>query len=404
MGYLSTEQEQLVVNFFSTLNERNRRHFASLQSKILGHGSKQYLADLFSINIKTISRGIQEITSNELPEISSERSRLEGGGRKDYLQKFPNIDEAFLDVLKDNTAGDPMNDSVIWTNIKQDQIVSQLYLKHNHKVSRTVVTQLLEKHNFKKRKLQKDLPLKDVEFRDAQFLKIAALKEEYEVNNCPILSIDTKKKEMLGNFYRDGTVYCTETIYTFDHDFKSFSDGVLIPYGIYDYLKNVGYMYLGNSKDTSEFSCDNIKKWWDKYGIKNYKNSTSILILCDGGGSNSSSHYIFKEDLQRLSNEIKKEIRIAHYPPYTSKYNPIEHRLFSYISKAWSGVVFDNIQKIVSILEKTTTKKGLVIEVELVDDKIYETGRKYAEGFKESMKLIFDEKMPKWNYRVVPEI
>ncbi len=402
MSLLTPAQETLVSVFYKTLNEKDRRHFASVESELLGHGSKKYLADLFGINPKTITRGVKAIHNPDMMEVSFGRMRSEGGGRKDYKQKYSNIDEAFLDVLKDNTAGDPMDITVKWTNIKQDEIVELLAKKHGLKVSRTVVVQLLEKHNFRRRKLQRNLPLKEVENRDAQFLTIAKYKEEYTTAGNPILSIDTKKKEMMGNFYRGGQLYCTETKYTFDHDFNSFAEGVLIPYGIYDYNKNYGYMYLGNSKDTSEFSCDNIRNWWEKHGKIHYANSNKILILCDGGGSNSSGHYIFKEDLQKLANAINKEIRIAHYPPYTSKYNPIEHRLFSYISKAWAGVVFDNMDRIKALLEKTTTKKGLKIEVEIIDEK-YETGRKYENGFKENMKLIFDGKLPKWNYKAIPE-
>lgn len=400
--FLTDTQETLVAAFYNSLNEKDKRRYASVNAEILGHGSKKYLAKLFNISTKTITRGVNEIQNHDVFISEDNRIRSVGAGRKDYDTKFPTIDEAFLDVLKDNTAGDPMDDTVKWTNVKQTEIVDQLLKKHDLKVSRTVVAQLLEKHDFRKRKLQKYLPLKDVENRDEQFNIISKYKEKYTATGNPIISIDTKKKEMMGNFCREGQLYCTETKFTFDHDFNSFADGILIPYGIYDYNKNLGFMYLGNSKDTSEFSCDNIKKWWEKYGETHYREATSILILCDGGGSNSSAHYIFKEDLQKLANAIKKEIRIAHYPPYTSKYNPIEHRLFSYISKAWAGVVFDNINRIKSLLEKTTTKKGLKIEVEIVDDK-YETGRKYEYGFKENMKLIFDEKLPKWNYRAIVE-
>lgn len=402
MNPFTPKQEEIISSFFNSLNEKDKRHFASVESKLMGHGSKKYLANLLGISVKTIIRGVKEIENSENLNQTFDRVRNVGGGRKDYEKKFTNIDNAFLDVLKDNTAGDPMDVNVKWTNLKQDEIVKQLSEKHQINVSRTVVIQLLEKHKFCKRKLQKDLPLKDVEDRNEQFLTIAKYKEEYTEAKNPILSIDTKKKEMIGNFYRDGQLYCTETKYTFDHDFKSFAEGILIPYGIYDYNKNLGYMYLGTSKDTSEFSCNNIKNWWEKHGKFQYENSNSILILCDGGGSNSSRHYIFKEDLQKLSNSINKEIRIAHYPPYTSKYNPIEHRLFSYISKAWSGVVFDNIERIKTLLEKTTTKKGLKIEVEIVNDK-YEIGRKIDDNFKENMKIIFDDKLSKWNYKVVPE-
>ncbi len=387
--------EEKIKTFYKGLDEKNKRQFATLQSEILGHGGIKYTSELLGVSVKTIYRGKNEDI------VTDERIRKQGAGRKKIEAKIPSIDEMFLSVLKDHTAGNPMDDKVLWTNLKQDEISLLIYKKYNVNVSRTIIRQLLEKHNYKRRKLQKDLPLREVADRDAQFKTINKYKEEYIKRGNPILSIDTKKKEMIGNFYRDGQLYCTETIYTFDHDFKNFAEGVIIPYGIYDYIDNKGYMYLGTSKDTSEFSCDNIKKWWEKYGKYQYKDCDSILILCDGGGSNNSRHHIFKDDLQKLSNSIGKQIRIAHYPPYTSKYNPIEHRLFSYISKAWSGVVFDSIETVKKLIEKTTTKKGLKIEVEIIEN-VYETGRKVDPNFKDNMKIEFDNYLPKWNYKVNP--
>jgi hypothetical protein len=188
----------------------------------------------------------------------------------------------------------------------------------------------------------------------------------------------------------------------FDHDFSSFSDGVIIPHGIYDLKLNEGYITLGTSKDTSEFSCECIKDWWDNVGKYNYPNANSILILADGGGSNSSRHYIFKHDLQQLVNDIGVEIRIAHYPPYTSKYNPIEHRMFCHVTRACQGVVFDTIEIVKELMEKTSTKTGLSVLVS-IKDKIYETGRKVTDKFKKNMKIVFDDFLGKWNYRAIPE-
>jgi len=399
MIQFQSSQEEKIKTFFNTLHEKDKRRFASLQSEILGHGGKTYISQLLNISTRTIARGVKEY-NNILNDV--DRVRNKGAGRKTFDKKHPDIDQIFLNVLKGNTAGSPMDDKVLWTTLKQEEIALLIYKKHGVNISRTVIRQLLIKHNYRRRKLQKYLPLKEVADRDEQFKNITRIKDEYIKKGNPILSIDTKKKEMIGNFYRDGQLYCTETIYTFDHDFRNFAEGVIVPYGIYDYVKNIGYMYIGTSKDTSEFSCDNIKRWWEKYGKETYKDSDSILILCDGGGSNSSRHYIFKDDLQKLSDYIGKGIRIAHYPPYTSKYNPIEHRLFSYISKAWSGVVFDSIETVKKLIEKTTTKKGLKVEAEIIDYK-YETGRKTEINFKNNMKIIFDDFLPKWNYHVIPQ-
>lgn len=175
----------------------------------------------------------------------------------------------------------------------------------------------------------------------------------------------------------------------------------MVPHGIYDINLNKGYMTLGVSSDTSEFACESICRWWVDYGKTEYPNSNEILILCDGGGSNSSRHYIFKEDLQKLSNELGIEIRIAHYPPYTSKYNPIEHRLFSHITRACQGAIFKSVDIVNKLMESTTTTKGLTV-VSSILNKSFETGRKIADDFKENMTIQFDEFLPNWNYVAVP--
>lgn len=401
MQRYTKEQEERLKKFYRTLNERDRRRFLSMESEILGHGSIKYLSNLFDVSERTINRGKIEFKKLDPSKTDNERIRKGGAGKKPYIETYPELDSIFLEVLKNNTAGDPMDTTVKWTNLKQDEIAELIEKQSGIKISRTVVRELLSRHNYRPRKAQKSLPMKEVKNRNAQFEKISYYKDLYIELNYPIISIDTKKKEYIGNFYREEHLYCTETIFTFDHDFNSFAEGVIIPYGIYDYRKNKGFMYLGNSKDTSEFGCNNIKKWWINYGQKEYKDAKSILVLCDGGGSNHANHYLFKEYLQKLSDDIGVEIRIAHYPPYTSKYNPIEHRLFCYISKTWAGVIFDSIKTVKQLIEKTTTKKGLEVVVEIVD-KVYRTGRKYKEDFKESMSIIFDDKLPKWNYKTVP--
>lgn len=243
--------------------------------------------------------------------------------------------------------------------------------------------------------------MKCVKHRDEQFENIACLKAEYTAAGNPIVSLDTKKKENLGNFYRAGHLYTTEELQVYDHDFNSQADGIVIPHGIYDLQHNTGYINLGTSHDTSEFACDCIRNWWVNEGRFNYPNATSILVLCDGGGSNSSRHYIFKQDLQALVDDLGIEIRIAHYPPYTSKYNPIEHRLFPHVTRACQGVVFTSVELVKELMEKTHTRQGLTVTVQIVD-KVYQTGREVAKGFKETMRIVFDEFLPQWNYTAVP--
>ena len=243
--------------------------------------------------------------------------------------------------------------------------------------------------------------MKQVQQRDEQFKNIARLKQTYIAAGNPVISMDTKKKEYLGNFYRDGHLYTTEEIQVYDHDFASFAEGVIIPHGIYDLQRNTGYLHLGTSRDTSEFACDSLCNWWRHQGRLDYPHATSILVLCDGGGSNNSRHYIFKQDLQSLADEIGIEIRIAHFPPYTSKYNPIEHLLFPHVTRACQGVVFKSIELVKELMEKTHTRQGLKVTVQIVD-KVYQTGRKVAKGFKATMRIVFDQYLPRWNYTAVP--
>ena len=238
--------------------------------------------------------------------------------------------------------------------------------------------------------------------RNAQFERIAELRTLYEAKGNPVVSVDTKKKELIGNLFREGKIYTTETVEVFDHDFPSLAEGVAIPHAIYDIARNEGYVIIGTSRDTSEFACDSIRYWWDNFGKAHYPNADSILMLMDGGGSNSSRHYIFKQDLQALADEIGIEIRIAHYPPHTSKWNPIEHRLFPHITRSLQGMVLTTHQLAKELIEKTTTKSGLKV-FSSIFNRVYETGRKVAEGFKESMRIIFDDNLAPWNYVAVPE-
>ena len=313
---------------------------------------------------------------------------------------MPHLEENFLRVVKDYTAGDPMRPDVKWTNLTLGQIAERL-AEAGTPVSVTVVKQLLRKHRYIKRKARKSRSMGQHADRNRQFENIARLKQEYLETDNPILSIDTKKKELVGNFYREGRLYTQETIETFDHDFPSAASGVIIPHGLYDVKRNDGHVNLGTSHDTSEFACDSIEWWWESRGRTLYPRATSILLLCDGGGSNSANQYLFKEDLQRLVDRIGIEIRVAHYPPYASKYNPIEHRLFPHLTRACQGVIFHTVGLVKGLMEKAKTSTGLEVTVDILD-KVYQTGRKYAADFKETMKIVFDEVLPKWNYRAIP--
>lgn len=224
---------------------------------------------------------------------------------------------------------------------------------------------------------------------------------EFSRRGLPVLSIDTKKKETLGQLYRSGKSYCQEALKVHDHDFSHLGQGAVVPHGIYDVTKNIGYVSLGTSKDTSEFFCDNLRHHWHHGLQQEYPQADEVLLLMDGDGSNSCLHYIVKEDLQKLAQQLQITITVAHYPAYCSKYNPIEHRLFAHLQKSWDGVLFENYQVVKEQVEKTTTTTGLQV-VAWINQKKYQTGRKYSGDFKMNMTIQFDPIIPKWNYRIEP--
>ena len=236
---------------------------------------------------------------------------------------------------------------------------------------------------------------------DRQFQNIARLRADYEKAGNPIFSIDTKKKELIGDLFREGHAYTQQTIETLDHDFPSFASGVVYPHCLYDVQRNHGHINLGTSHDTSEFACDSIAFGWEHYGRLHYPHATSLLMLCDGGGSNASNRHVFKYGLEKLVDRIGLEIRVAHYPPYKSKYNPIEHRFFPHVTRACQGVIFISVETALGKMAQTSTTEGLTTTIHLLNGE-YPVGQKAPKNYKKNMRIVFDEELPAWNYRAVP--
>lgn len=392
--------EQSMKCLFEQLTEKDRRLYAAVETQKLARGGQHYIANLLGCSPKTIRRGHSDLADPErLPEAG--RIRHRGGGRTRILDKHPELDVQFKQVLQDDTAGDPMNAAIKWTNLAGTQIAEHLSEARGQPVRVHVVKQLLKKNKYVRRKARKSRRIGDCVHRDAQFQNIRKLKEQHIDLGYPILSIDTKKKELLGTLYREGKLYTTEVIEVFDHDFPYLATGIVIPYTLYDLRHNKAYVYLGTSKDTAEFVCDCLAHWWTHYGQFDYPDAPSILLLADGGGSNSSRHYIFKSELQRLADKLGVEIRMAHYPPYCSKWNPVEHRVFPHLTRAMQGVILTSHALVKDLIERTTTRTGLQVVAHIVD-KVYETGRKVADDFKETMRIVFDDHLGRWNYRAVP--
>lgn len=295
-----------------------------------------------------------------------------------------------------------MRVGVLWTNLSLRELSRRL-LALGTPASRRTIRRLLRKLKVGRRTARKKKTMGHHPDRNAQFENIARLRREYQAAGDPVISIDTKKKEQLGNFHRAGTTFTEQPVETFDHDFSSAGQGKLIPHGIYDLGREHAHVHLNTSHDTSELCCDSVALWWQQHGQSAYPHSQRLLILCDGGGSNSATQYLFKEDLQRLATRLGLEVRVAHYPPYCSKYNPIEHRVFPHLTRVCQGVIFHTLEIARQFMERTTTSTGLRVTVRILD-KVYETGRKYAADFRANMKILFDEHLPKWNYRAVPAL
>lgn len=297
-------------------------------------------------------------------------------------------------------AGLPQDKDVKWTHLSERTIADNLAAK-NQITSRYHVKQMLRFRQYKKRTLLKKIALKDVEGRNEQFEKIATYRTSFTNEGLPVISIDTKKKELLGNFSRSGTAYSTAERHANDHDFPSSAEGQIVPHGIYDVNENIGYVTLGLSRDTSEFVCDNLSKCWTETLQYKYPDAETMLLLCDGGGSNASAHYIVKQDLVKLAKSLNINILVAHYPPYCSKWNPIEHRLFSQITHTWSGVPLKNIEFVKNLTDTTTTRTGLKV-ITSINQKQYLTKREVSQGFRDNIEdyVTFDDKRPKWNYLI----
>ncbi len=322
------------------------------------------------------------------------------GGRKKASIACPELEENLREVIHDHTAGDPAREDVVWTYLSPPEIAEQLESRGTP-ICADTVRDLLHELGFVQRKAQKRLSMGATPFRNEQFENIARLKAEYLDSENPIISMDTKKKEHLGNFCRGGKLYTTGVIATFDHDFTSAASGLIIPHGLFVFKRNRGHINLGFNHDTSQFACDSLYLWWQRYGQSAYPKAKSILLLCDGGGSNNARHYIFKEDLLRTVNKVEIPIRVAHYPPYCSKYNPIEHRPFPHITRTLSGVVLKTVELVKDLIRRTHTRTGLKVTVGILK-KFYETKREATDRFLESFPIHFDDLLPDWNYVIHP--
>lgn len=389
--------------FISRLNECERRQFLSTKAISLHEQgfSISKVSKIMKVSKNTIYKGIRELRTGDNP--GKGRIRRQGGGRKSLLSLHPEWIDALKTVIEPYTAGLPQDADVLWVSMSVGQI-SRDMSKNGYDVSEYIVRQILDSMGFRHRSFMKDIAMKEVKDRDAQFKNISEIKTACEEIGLPLISIDTKKKEWIGNFKRNGKVLSKGQPKSLDHDFATFSDGQIVPHGIYDVTKNVGYMTIGTSHDTSKFVCDNISRVWKEHLQEQYDNAHTLVIMCDGGGSNSSSHHIVKQDLMELADKLNMNLLIMHYPPYCSKFNPIEHRLFAHITRSWSGAPLLSVKDAVQRAARTTTVKGLTVYVD-INSKTYDIQRPIDDSYKKKVtqRIVYHEQLPKWNYLIKPE-
>ena len=382
--------------YLSTLNELDARHYIAIWAMELGWGGISKVNKSTGKSVNTIRKGIREIKYKiNIKKLG--RLRKEGGGRKKISEKNPEVKKDIENILEENTAGDPMN-YLKWTNKSTYTITNELSSKGKN-ISEDTTGRIIKQLGYSLQLNVKSKESGSSEERDSQFRYINKQVKIFAKKNMPVISVDAKKKELVGNFKNNGRRWLKkgEAEMVNIYDFESLAKGKAIPYGIYEVLKNNGFVNVGISHDTSEFAVESIKKWWQNIGKKNYQNAKELLICADGGGSNASRSKLWKFYLQKFANKTGLKITVCHFPPGTSKWNKIEHKMFSFISMNWRGKPLTNYELIINLIEGTTTKKGLKIKAKM-DKKIYELGKKILEKEFNKINILEHKTNSKWNY------
>lgn len=389
----------LLISFTPCLKENDRRLFYGCVAEKLGYGGTSFVAEVTGASRNTVSTGIDDFAK---AEDRDGRIRRKGGGRKTLAEKNETLLEAVQKIIDESSYGNPMK-PLSWTTLSMRDIADEVKKRYNIEVSHTTVGKLLEMLGYSKQQNQKMMQVgKQHPDRDRQFRHIGDTAEDFLEKGLPVISVDTKKKELLGGFSNPGSEYrrTGDPRKTLDHDFEIKELGKVVPYGVYVVNNNTGFVNLGTNNDTSEFASESILQWWNHIGAETFPDADKIYITCDGGGSNSSRTWLWKANLQRLADETGLEIHVSHFPPGTSKWNKVEHRLFCYISKNWEGKPLYDIETVVNLISSTTTKKGLTVKC-IVDNNKYEKGLKVTDEEKDKINITFVDDMT-WNYIIKP--
>jgi transposase len=381
------------------LNERDRRLALGAEAKAWGYGGIETVHEVTGIARSTVSRGRRELRTTEANPAG--RIRAVGGGRKKAEEVNPKLPAALDKLISPETRGDPES-PLRWTTKSTRNLATEL-TEQGHTVSHVAVARLLRVAGYSLQATRKKLEGAQHPDRDAQFRYINALATQFLASGDPVISVDTKKNEQVGRFAQSGREYqpTGEPVEVSTYDFPSLADGKAIPYGIYDIADDSAWVSVGVDHDTSVFAVATIEKWWHQVGKEKYPNASRLLITADGGGSNGHRPWLWKYELARLADTIGLDITVCHYPPGTSKWNKIEHRVFSHVTLNWRGRPLETYQTIVSLISNTTTTTGLTIRCEL-DPNLYPTKIKLTKHQKASIPITRHEFHGDWNYTIRP--
>ena len=399
-----TIDEQIIMRFEQlapTFNERSLRLFAAAEANAIGRGGVSRLSRITGLSRPTIEKGQREIAEGH--PLDKDRIRAPGGGRKKAVDTDSTLVECLERLVEPLTRGDP--DSPLRWTCKSVRTLAAELNRQGHNVSKNVVCELLHQLKYSLQANKKTLEGNQHPDRNAQFEHINSCVQAKIARGNPVISVDTKKKELVGNYKNNGQQWHQngEAPEVNGHDFPDCSVPRAYPYGIYDISKNTGYVEIGTDRDTAEFAVASIRGWWKNEGQKLYHNAKSLLITADSGGSNSYRSGLWKRELQKFANEFGLSISVCHFPPGTSKWNKVEHRLFSFISTNWRGEPLTDYETIVRLISATKTAKGLSVTCRL-NLRNYEKGIKVSKKEIERFNLKRDKFHGEWNYTIAPQV
>jgi hypothetical protein len=389
-----------MVKLLTTLDEAQKRWFVGREAMLLGHGGLKRMCELSGLSKPTVIRGIRELKGKE--KLRDEgRVRQAGGGRKPLQEQDPEALNLLQRIMEENTVGDPMS-LLKWSSKSTYQIRDQL-VALGHPMSEDTVARWLKELDYSLQANVKEREGSSPPERDSQFRYINALAKKYMARREPVISVDAKKKERVGAFKNGGRQWRAKgnPVEVNVYDYPSLAVGTAVPYGAYDLQRNQGLVNVGMSHDTAEFAVESIRRWWSKIGRPVYPKACRLLICADGGGSNGSRNRAWKYHLQELSDQIALEITVCHYPPGTSKWNKIEHRMFSFISMNWKGQPLASFETVINLISATKTRTGLNIRA-VLDESHYEKGLSITDEEMQKLRLRKHEHNPQWNYTLCP--